>query len=46
MVKLFAVRNLAIGAHRLAGRRDINEASRSAARFMDRPFKILKLIPT
>jgi hypothetical protein len=41
-----ALRNLAIGAHRLAGRRDITEATRSAARFMDRPFKILKLIPT
>ncbi|MGH3901574.1 MAG: ISAs1 family transposase [Pseudonocardiaceae bacterium] len=41
-----ALRNLAIGAHRLTGRRDITEATRSAARFMDRPFKILKLIPT
>jgi predicted transposase YbfD/YdcC len=40
-----ALRNLAIGAIRLTGRRDITEATRSASRNMDRPFKILKLIP-
>lgn len=40
-----ALRNLAIGAHHLAGRRDITEATRAATRVMDRPFKILKLIP-
>jgi hypothetical protein len=39
-----ALRNLAIGAIRLTGRRDITEATRSASRNMDRPFKILKLI--
>ena len=39
-----ALRNLAIGAHRLTGRRDITEATRQASRGMDRPFKILKLI--
>jgi predicted transposase YbfD/YdcC len=38
-----ALRNLAIGAIRLTGRRDITEATRSASRHMDRPFKILKL---
>jgi predicted transposase YbfD/YdcC len=38
-----ALRNLAIGAIRLTGRRDITEATRSAARDMRRPFKILKL---
>jgi predicted transposase YbfD/YdcC len=38
-----ALRNLAIGAHRLTGRRDITEATRQASRNMDRPFKILKL---
>jgi predicted transposase YbfD/YdcC len=38
-----ALRNLAIGALRLAGRRDITEATRWASRSMDRPFKILKL---
>lgn len=38
-----ALRNLAIGAIRLTGRRDITEATRSAGRAMDRPFKILKL---
>lgn len=38
-----ALRNLAIGAHRLAGRRDIAEATRWAGRDMTRPFKILKL---
>jgi predicted transposase YbfD/YdcC len=40
-----ALRNLAIGAIRLTGRHDITEATRSASRNMDRPFKILKLIP-
>lgn len=39
-----ALRNLAIGAIRLTGRRDITEATRSASRHMDHPFKILKLI--
>ncbi|MGH8601497.1 MAG: ISAs1 family transposase [Gammaproteobacteria bacterium] len=39
-----ALRNLAIGAIRLTGRRDITETTRSASRHMDRPFKILKLI--
>jgi predicted transposase YbfD/YdcC len=39
-----ALRNLAIGAIRLTGRRDITEATRAASRHMDRPFKILKLI--
>lgn len=39
-----ALRSLAIGAHRLAGRRDITEATRAASRAMDRPFKILNLI--
>jgi predicted transposase YbfD/YdcC len=38
-----ALRNLAIGAHRLTGRPDITEATRQASRNMDRPFKILKL---
>ncbi len=37
------LRNLAIGAHHLNGRRDITEASREASRAMQRPFKILKL---
>ena len=37
------LRNLAVGAHHLAGRRDIAEASREAGRVMHRPFKILKL---
>jgi predicted transposase YbfD/YdcC len=37
------LRNLAVGAHHLAGRRDITEASREASRVMHRPFKILKL---
>lgn len=37
------LRNLAVGAHHLAGRRDITEASRQAGRVMQRPFKILKL---
>jgi predicted transposase YbfD/YdcC len=38
-----ALRNLAIGALRLAGRTDITEATRWAARSMDRPFTILGL---
>lgn len=38
-----SLRNLAIGAIRLTGRRDITEATRSASRDMHRPFKILKL---
>ena len=38
-----ALRNLAIGALHLLGRRDITEATRWATRAMDRPFKILKL---
>lgn len=38
-----ALRNLAIGALHLTGRRDITEATRWAGRSMDRPFKILKL---
>jgi predicted transposase YbfD/YdcC len=41
-----ALRNLGIGAHRLTGRRDITEATRAAGRAMERPFRILKLIPT
>jgi predicted transposase YbfD/YdcC len=40
-----ALRSLAIGAHRLTGRRDITEATRSAGRVIDRPFKILNLLP-
>ena len=40
-----ALRNLAIGAIRLTGRRDITEATRSASRDPHRPFKILKLTP-
>ena len=39
-----ALRNLAIGAIRLTGRRDITETTRSASRNINRPFKILKLI--
>ena len=39
-----ALRNLAIGALHLLGRRDITEATRWVTRSMDRPFKILKLI--
>jgi predicted transposase YbfD/YdcC len=39
-----ALRNLAIGAIHLLGRRDITETTRWATRAMDRPFKILKLI--
>jgi predicted transposase YbfD/YdcC len=38
-----ALRNLAIGALRLAGRTDITEATRWAARRMSRPFTILGL---
>jgi predicted transposase YbfD/YdcC len=38
-----ALRNLATGAHRLAGRTDITEATRWAARNMLRPFQILNL---
>jgi predicted transposase YbfD/YdcC len=41
-----ALRNLAVGALHLLGRRDITEATRWATRAMDRPFKILKLTPT
>ncbi len=39
-----ALRNLAIGAIHLLGRRDITEVTRWATRAMDRPFKILNLI--
>ncbi len=42
--RVIAALRLAIGAIRLTGRRDITEATRSASRHMDRPFKILKLI--
>jgi len=38
------LRNLAIGALRSTGRRDIAEPTRWASRDMHRPFKILKLI--
>jgi predicted transposase YbfD/YdcC len=38
-----ALRNLAIGALRMAGRTDITESTRWAARSMDRPFTILGL---
>jgi predicted transposase YbfD/YdcC len=38
-----SMRNLAVGAHHLEGRRDITEATREASRVMHRPFKILKL---
>lgn len=37
------LRNLAIGAHRLAGRTGITEATRWAGRHMNRPFSILGL---
>ena len=37
------LRNIAIGALRMAGRTDITEATRWAARSMDRPFTILGL---
>ena len=39
------LRNLAIGAIRLAGRNDIAEATRWATRNMERPFTILELTP-
>jgi hypothetical protein len=39
------LRNLAIGALHLAGRRDITEATRWAARAMHRPFQLLGLTP-
>ncbi len=38
-----ALRNLAVGALRLAGRHDTTEATRWACRYMDRPFTILGL---
>jgi predicted transposase YbfD/YdcC len=38
-----ALRNLAVGAIHLLGRRDITETTRWATRFMDRSFKILNL---
>jgi predicted transposase YbfD/YdcC len=38
-----SLRNLAVGAIRLTGRRDITETTRAAARNMTRPFKILQL---
>jgi predicted transposase YbfD/YdcC len=38
-----ALRNLAIGALRIAGRTDVTEATRWAGRSMDRPFTILGL---
>jgi len=38
-----SLRNLAIGALRLAGRTDIAEATRWACRYMSRPFAILGL---
>jgi predicted transposase YbfD/YdcC len=38
-----ALRNLAIGALRLAGRTDVTEATRWAGRYIDRPFTILGL---
>ena len=38
-----SLRNLAIVAHRLAGRTDITEATRWAGRQMHRPFQILSL---
>ena len=37
------LRNLAVGALRMAGRTDVTEATRWAGRFMDRPFTILGL---
>ncbi len=39
-----ALRNLAVGAIHLIGRRDITETTRWATRFMDRSFKILNLM--
>jgi predicted transposase YbfD/YdcC len=41
-----ALRNLAIGALRMAGRIDVTEATRWAGRSMDRPFTILGLTST
>jgi hypothetical protein len=38
-----ALRNLAIGALRVAGRHDTTEATRWASRYMDRPFTVLGL---
>ena len=40
---LASLRNLAIGALRLAGRTDITEATRWACRYMTRPFAIFGL---
>jgi predicted transposase YbfD/YdcC len=40
---LAALRNLTIGALRLAGRHDTTEATRWANRYMSRPFTILGL---
>lgn len=40
-----ALRNLSIGALHLAGRRDITEATRWAARAIHRPFQLLGLTP-
>jgi predicted transposase YbfD/YdcC len=39
-----ALRNLAVGAIHLLGRRDVTETTRWATRFMDRSFKILNLM--
>ncbi len=39
-----ALRNLAVGAIHLRGRRDVTETTRWATRCMHRPFKILKVI--
>ncbi|HWG98775.1 MAG TPA: hypothetical protein VNV66_05515, partial [Pilimelia sp.] len=41
--RLGALRNLAVNALRLAGRRDITEATRWASRNMTRPFTILDI---
>ncbi|TYC20716.1 hypothetical protein FXF52_29895 [Micromonospora sp. MP36] len=38
-----SLRNLAVGALRLAGRTDITEATCLACRYMSRPFAILSL---
>lgn len=38
-----SLRNLAVGALRIAGRTDITEATRWACRNMNRPFTILGL---
>ena len=40
-----ALRNLAIGAIHLFGRRDITQTTRWATHAMKRPFKILHLAP-